>query len=338
MARIGYVDVNGILVPAWSAVGQEEIERRERIERENIAWVRRLAPVVFGHYAWREGEICTVESAGCGIYVEPRFGLSAAHVSTSFEALDDRIEGMRRRFTPLDTKYTSRLMDCTAYSTLVYQLPNGYDGPRAAMGPLTWPSPDAADSHVLVDWASADTDITTIQTAPTSPGAFEVEKQQQFFEWQMLPPPIGSRVLIFGLPGRVIFNHGDRHTVLFNVHGDVANVASISPVVRDCGSWKFPGFTLDREFEHGMSGAAVFYDNALVGIFSGPDYVASLWPLALHRYVDGKKNSLEMASLFDTGAIVVRDWPAVKGRVRRVPCTETAVEDPCSTEHAILDR
>lgn len=336
MARRGYLEMGGILVPAWSELGREEIERRERVGEENLAWVKRLAPVVFGHYAWLEGEVAVVKSAGSGIFAAPRLGLSARHVSKSYENLDDQFDAARRRFTPLDDKHMQRIIDGTKYSTLLYQLPVGYNGPGSAMGPLQWPSPDAADSHVDVDWSSNDTDITTLQTTPTSPGAFEVEKLQEFFEWQMLSPPVGAKVLIFGMPGKLIMNHGNRHTVRFNVHGDVAYVKNISPIVRDCGSWKFPGFTLDREFEHGMSGAPVFYDNALVGLFSGPDYVASLWPLALHNYIDKDKKPHALADLFDSGDIRVRDWHAVKGKVNRVPCNETGNVDPCSKEHVIL--
>lgn len=336
MSRSGYLEIGGIFVPAWSELGREELKRRKRIEAENAAWVRRLAPLVFGHYAWREGELSVVKSAGSGIFVAPRLGLSARHVSRSYENLDDQFDAARRRFTPLDDKHTHRIIDGTKYSTLIYQLPVGYNGPGSAMGPLQWPSPDAADSHVDVDWSSNDTDITTLQTTPTSPGAFEVEKAQEFFEWQMLPPPVGAKVLIFGMPGKLIMNQGDRHTVRFDVHGDVAHVKSISPVTRDCGSWNFPGFTLDREFEFGMSGAAVFYDNALAGIFSGPDYVTSLWPLAVHTYIDTEKKPHAMASLFDSGAIRVRDWTAVNGRVERMPCRETGNEDPCSKDHVVL--
>ena len=333
---MGYVEMGGILVPSWSEVGQEELARRQRVELENFHWVRRMAPLVFGHYAWREGESCSVKSAGCGIFVAPRFALSARHVSRSFEQLDDQFDAARRRFTPLDSKYDRHLINRTKFSTLVYQLPAGYDRPGAAMGPLQWPSPNAAESHVDVDLSSDDTDITTLQTTPTSAGAFEVEKAQEFFEWQMLPPPVGSQVRIFGLPGKLILNHGDRHTINFSVHGDVARVKSVSAVARDCGSWNFPGFTLDREFEHGMSGAAVFYNDVLVGIFSGPDYVATLWPLALHTYIDRGHNEHAMAALFEAGQIRVRDWTAVKGRARRVQCCDTVVPEPCSKEHVVL--
>jgi len=270
------------------------------------------------------------------IFVAPRLGLSARHVSRSFQNLDDQFDAARRRFTVLDPKHNHRLINATKFSTLVYQLPFGYDRPGAAMGPLAWPSPNAADSHVMVDFSSHDTDITTLQTAPTSPGALDVERVQQFFEWQMLPPPVGAKVRIFGMPGKIILNHGDRHTVRFNVHGDVAQVVSVSPVVQDCGFVNFPGFRLDTEFEHGMSGAAVFYDNALVGIFSGPAYVASLWPLAIHSYLDAQRNEHSMSDLFESGAIHVRDWSTVKGRVKRVSCADAGVDDPCSKEHVIL--
>lgn len=336
MTRFGYIDVDGILVPAWSEVGRAAIARRQNVEMQNQEWVGRLAPLVFGHYGWREGEVRTIESAGTGIFVAPRFALSARHVSRSYELLDDQFDAARRRSTYLDPKHVRKLVNKTKYSTLVYQLPYGYARPGDAMGPLEWPSPDAADSHVLVDLSSDHTDITTLQTEPTSSGALQVEKTQKFFEWQMLPPPVGAQVRIFGLPGTTILNHGDKHTVAFNVHGDVARVLSVSPVVQDCGFAKFPGFRLDREFEHGMSGAAVFYEDALVGIFSGPDYVAALWPLAIHSYVDVNLKELQMSDLFDSGAIRVRDWAAVNGRVEHVPCEEAGIEDPCSKEHVIL--
>jgi len=335
---MGYVEMGGILVPAWSSVGREELERRERVGEENREWVARLAPLVFGHYAWIEGEIAVAQRAGTGIFVSPRFGLSARHVSRSYEQLDDQFDAIRRRMTIFDSKYQHRLVDNTKFSTQVYQLPPGYDSPGMANAPLVYPSPNAADSAVDVDLGSADTDITTFRTHPISAGAVENEKLQQFFEWQMQPPPVGEQVLIFGLPGRIIMNHGDRHTVGFWVKGDVARVVSRSPVVRDCGQCNFPGFTLDTEFDFGMSGAAVFYDNALVGIFSGPNYVASLWPLALHTYIDSKEDRTVrvMSDLFDSGQIRVRDWSEVKGNVYRVPCSETGAEDPCSKEHVIL--
>ncbi|HVT05228.1 MAG TPA: hypothetical protein VHL58_17835 [Thermoanaerobaculia bacterium] len=335
---MGLVDVGGILVYAWSDAGKEELERRERVGEENRQWVARLAPLVFGHYAWIEGEIAVAKRAGTGIFVAPRLGLSAAHVSRSYQQLDDQFDAIRRRMTVFDSKYKHRLVDNTRFSTQVYQLPPGYDRPGMATTPLMWPSPDAADSAVDVDLSSPDTDITTLRTHPISPGAGENEKLQRFFEWQMLPPPVGEQVFIFGLPGRVIMNHGERHTVGFWVKGDVARVVGVSPVVRDCGQCTFAGFTLDKEFDFGMSGAAVFYNDALVGIFSGTKYVASLWPLALHTYIDSKEDRSErqMADLFDSRQIHVRDWSDVKGKVERVPCGEAGTDEPCSKEHVVL--
>lgn len=338
MVRMGYVEMGSILVPSWSEIGQEELERRERVEVENRQWLARLAPLAFGHYAWIEDEIAVVKRAGTGIFVAPRLGLSARHVSQSYEQLDDQFDAIRRRMTVFDSKYKHRLVENPRFSTLMYQLAPGDDYLGMANGPLMYPSPNAADSAADVDLSSPDTDITTLRSHPVSPGAVENEKLQRFFEWQMLPPPIDAQVLIFGLPGRLIMNHGGPHTVGFWVKGDVARVVGHSPVVRDCGQCKFPGFTLDTEFDFGMSGAAVFYDDALVGIFSGPNYVASLWPLALHTYIDSKENREErrMSELFDSGEIVVRDWLQVRGNVERVPCSETGIEDPCSKEHVIL--
>ena len=334
----GFVEVGGILVYAWSDIGREELERRAIVGEQNREWVARLAPLVFGHYAWIEGETRVIKNAGSGIFVAPRFGLSARHVSRSYEHLDDQFDALRRRMTIFDSKYKHRLVEGTKFSTQVYQLDPGYDRPGMANGPLMYPSPNGSDSTVDVDLSSPDTDITTFRTQPISPGTLVNEKFQRFFEWRMQPPPVGAQVRIFGLPARIIMNHGDRHTVGFWVKGDVATVVDVSPVARDCGQCSFPGFTLDTEFDFGMSGSPVFYDDALVGIFSGTKYVASLWPLALHTYIDSKEDRTErrMADLFDSGHIRARDWSEVKGNVERVPCSETGIEYPCSKEHVVL--
>jgi hypothetical protein len=103
---------------------------------------------------------------------------------------------------------------------------------------------------------------------------------------------------------------------------------------------EFPGFRLDREFEHGFSGEPVPYDGRLVGIFSGPDYVASLWPLALMTYLDLDEEEHAFEQLFDNGTIQAQDWMEVKGRVVRKSCENalvaSSVESRCLRQHVVL--
>lgn len=75
---------------------------------------------------------------------------------------------------------------------------NSWSGKRTADDP----SPDAADSAVDVDLGSADTDLTIFRTHPISPGTLQNEKLQRFFDWQMLPPPVGAQVR-FAQPLRI---------------------------------------------------------------------------------------------------------------------------------------
>jgi len=204
-----------------------------------------------------------IKLAGSGVFVAPQFCLGAKHVSASFETYDDQFDALYRRRSVLDDPYVMRTVERTKFSTMLYQV-------QPSREPIEW--------ACAVDWASPDTDITTMQVVPRTPGADATGKAMRFFDWQMLPPPVGGQVRIIGLPAEKITNDGRDHDIQLAIHSEPATVVEVCPVRRECGMWKYPGFRLDIELEHGMSGAPVFYDGALVGIFSGPDYVASLWP------------------------------------------------------------
>lgn len=94
---------------------------------------------------------------------------------------------------------------------------------------------------------------------------------------------------------------------------------------------------------HGMSGGAVLYNGRLVGLFSGPDLVASLWPLALMTYPISKEENartIGFADHFKSGFIDASyDWNDVEGRPQRIPCTEIVAgtdANPCDKMHAVL--
>lgn len=319
---VTYGRIGSLYVPQSSDLWKEQV----RIAEANRDWLNEVTPVLFGCYAWLEGEVQEkIEQAGSGIFVAPRFCLGAKHVSVSFEELDDQFDAAYRRRTPLDDPYMVRTVSGTKFSTLLYQV-----DPRRVR--KEW--------ACSADWASPDTDITTMQVVPQTSGAEEAEKTMKFYEWQMLPPPVGADVRVIGLPPKLITNDGKDHYIDLMINSEPAKVVGVYPVRRECGMWKYPGFRLDIELEHGMSGAPVFYDGALVGIFSGPDYVASLWPLAIHTYRDLNGNTYAMADKFDSGEVKVRDWDEVKGRVERKPCAEATAGlpdyDPCSKSHVVL--
>jgi hypothetical protein len=97
---------------------------------------------------------------------------------------------------------------------------------------------------------------------------------------------------------------------------------------------------LDRDLPHGMSGGPVLQNGRLVGIFSGPDYVASLWPLAFMTYPDKQEVEHSFARNFDSGKIRACDWSEVKGRPERVPCeaalSGSLIEGRSAKQHAVL--
>ena len=287
-----------------------------------------VAPLAFGHYAWVKDRVQDpVEEAGSGILVAPRLGLSARHVSQGFERLDDRIEGVRRRIGPLEPQYATHKIE-PAYSTMVFQVPKSEE--------------ERVEWVIDVDWPSPDTDITTLQVLPESDIAKERDAAGlTYFEWLLLPPPIGATVRIYGWPRPKIKNDaGWSHSQAIEFWGDGAKVKEYVYPLQDHGMTNFPGFRLDREFDHGFSGSPVFYDNALVGIFSGPDVVASLWPLALMTYPDRAGKEHAFADHFDSGLIRVRDWSKVKGQVERWECEDalrrSSTETRCLKKHAVL--
>jgi hypothetical protein len=300
------------------------------LSKEDRRMFELVAPLAFGHYAWvRDRVQAPVEEAGSGILVAPRLGLSAAHVSRGFERLDERIEAARRRFGPLEPQYARHPIE-PEYSTMVFQIPEAED--------------QRVEWAVDVDWQSPDTDITTLQVLPES----EVAKARDtagltYFDWQLLPPPVGATVRIYGWPRPKIENDAGReHRQNIEFWGDGAMVVEQFYPIRDHGMTNFAGFRLDRMFDHGFSGGPVFFDNALVGIFSGPDIVGSLWPLALMTYPDRAKVEHSFADDFDSGLVRARDWDQVKDRVDRWECEEalqgSAVESRCAKKHAVLRR
>jgi hypothetical protein len=301
-----------------------------RATGRQILEMQKVARLAYGHYAWADmdGEQ-KVEEAGSGVLVAPGLGLTAKHVTKSFFKLDPQYEALHRRSSPLDPQYRV-IKRKSEFASLVYQAP--YDG-----GEMNW-LPE-------VTWPSHDTDITCMVLEPQSEAAVRLAPALTFFSWHLLPPKVGSVVTVYGWPGPDINITGGEdtrevHNLAVELHVESAYVIEHCPVMKEHGLREFPGFVLDRELPHGFSGGPVVQNDRLIGIFSGPDYVASLWPLALMTYPDKEEVEHAVADHFEGGAISVWDWLEVKGRPERVPCDEalsgSALETRCTKQHAVL--
>lgn len=328
MATHGYLEMGGVLVPAWSEVGREELERRHRDFRA-LDQVRSLS---FGFYAWEDDreEKRRVMEAGSGFIVAPRLGITAKHVCESFRKLDPQFDALARRSTPLDPQYRTIKVNAQ-YGAKAYQIAAGNPEP-VGEEELAW--------GLNLAWQSHDTDIAVIRLEPRTAAAVAVEPHLQFFEWQLLPPPVGEMVRLYGFPDPKIETEGVNHLVESGLSTYQARVVEHIYPMGEHRFGDFPAFRLDSKFAHGFSGGPIFCNGRLAGVFTGPDLVASLWPLALHTYPDANGDDVCFADHFDSGLIRTSDWNSVKGRVERVPCHEalagSSVESRCGRRHVVL--
>jgi hypothetical protein len=189
---------------------------------------------------------------------------------------------------------------------------------------------------------------------PGSPAAEAAAPRRRYFPWQLLPPKVGSLVWVYGWPeqkikieesGEVVGRQDHNWSV--ELHAQPARVEEIITVPHLCQMANFPCFRISTKVENGlargMSGGAVLYNGRLAGVFSGPDLVACLWPLALMDYPISKEANaphVSFAEHFESDFIDVSyDWREVKGRVRRLPCKEIVAgteAEPCEKMHAAL--
>ncbi len=313
-----------------------------RVTGSEVVLLRRLRPLLFGQYGWIPAgtevdpdDQKPVKVAGSGLFVAPRLGLSARHVSRAYRRLDPSMEAEARRFTPFEPQYRINKR-ITNFATMLYQVPYG----PLSYGRTEYDNEDLVQWRSIVDWASPDTDITVIRAEPMTPGAEKAERGFDYLDWQLLPPRIGSTVEIFGFPRQHIEVEPEYHTQTMELWTYSARVVEHAYPIQAHGFTEFPGFRLDREFDFGFSGSPIIYAGALVGIFSGPDYVSCLWPLAIHSFPDLNDVYYQFEELFDMGDIHARDWDEVKGRVVRQLCEEalagSLVETRCAKQHVVL--
>lgn len=303
---------------------------RLRARGQDILLLERVKSLLFGVYAWADNDKRhKVREAGSGVFIAPRLGLTAKHVGQSFSRLDPQAEAIARRRSPLDSQYRVQMIQ-SEYAAMAYQVVrDGYMPPPEEQ--ILW--------KLHVNWPSFDTDISILSLEPGTPAAEKIEREQRYLQWHLLPPPIGAYVQVFGFPKADVIVEGVDHDVDAGLEIAVAQVVEHCYPFHDHGMVNFPVFRLDRDLPDGFSGGPVIWNNKLVGLFSGPFFVAELWPLALLTYPAPEcAEERSFAHLLDSGAIDAWDWDEVRDGVRRLPCESVVAgtrHKACAKMHVV---
>jgi hypothetical protein len=273
-----------------------------RASGNEIVELARLRSLLFWIYAFEEGTEgpYRVEEAGSGVLFGKEQGLTARHVTQAFTKFDPQFEALQRSTRGFFPRRVSESVQ-TAIPIAIY-------GDHDSKASVEW--------RLRVIYQSIDTDISVLVLWPT-PDQSRQRGDADYLPWQLLPPRLGAHVRVYGFPRPKIDIDGPVHSGSMELWMRRATVVEHAPTFRDHGFCHFPGYVLDVELPPGMSGAAVVHEGRLAGIFTGPDYVSSLWPLALIDYPVTENVTFSFAEHFDTGIIDAVDWDRVKGRVER---------------------
>lgn len=176
-------------------------------------------------------------------------------------------------------------------------------------------------------WDPVFTDICFMEVFAHEDEAAGMERRMSgFFDWALVPPPVGSDVVMLGYPKTDIATNGDLMNLGLNYRLEEGPITDVWDDGRDKGMFNFPGFRIDKRVDHGFSGGPVFWENSLCGLVSGGTiddgtYAASLWPLCLLEYeypdlgtLGGKR---VLGELFECGVLKSQDWRHIKDRVRK---------------------
>lgn len=291
-----------------------------RATAEELLELNRVRSLLFGIYAWedKQEEPYRVQEAGSGILIAQEHGLTARHVMEAFTKFDPQFEG-RRRGTRGVFARRGKPDDIlrTAISTAVYQENEGTELVQ------WWPR---------VSWQSETTDISVLVMKPETAAAERRATNLKYLEWQLMPPHIGARVRVYGWPLPQIDIRTGVHDAHVQLWMRPAIVTEHARVLRAHGFHEFPGYVLNTSLPPAMSGGAVLHNGRLSGIFTGPDYVSALWPLALMRYLLNEDLFISFAEHFDHRVITAIDWDSVKGRAQLRECERV----DCLRKHAML--
>lgn len=266
---------------------------------------------VSGHIEVEGGERITLVG-GSGFFIAPFRALTARHVTQELFGTDPmRADDLKKRV------HTAMVDGRTAY----FGLPHSsilYQGKfRASPRVFLW--------HVHNVWDSTVTDISLMEVNAEGDEAGGMEHQRTgYFEWALLPPPVGSHVTMIGYPQASIKSQDGLMEMDLKYVVQEGKVAEVIDTYRDRGMFNFPCFRIDQPVDHGFSGGPVFWGERLCGIVSGggfeaDTYAASLWPLCLLEYEYpnlgelGRKRAF--TDLFDSQELRSQDWPQIRERI-----------------------
>jgi hypothetical protein len=249
-----------------------------------------------------------VRVGGSGIFVAPFLALTARHVTRDFIKLDWRGE-LRDPVWSRQNYYFY-----PEYTANLFQF---FGGQAHALWAIdqTWDTPL--------------TDISLLQFSAEAGLAQTVQFETlPFFEWEVLPPSIGSEIIALGFSEMKVDINNGAMNVESKVHIKKAKVTQVFPNRRDAGLITFPAFEIDVTLDHGCSGGPVFHNDRLCGIISGDSHgtersaIASLWPLTQMKYGysdvrEELRAEQQFGDLLDSGVIKSADWPSTKERITK---------------------
>lgn len=255
----------------------------------------RAGPLTFGVIGSSGTEEATTTGAGSGIFVAPRLGLTARHVS---RGLFDLEPGGDPGYSP-----TPRL---TKHIVNLFQVLDPFD-----------PQSDHAFWHVDQNWDFVFSDLSLIKVSPDDEMAdrMAVEWPRKPFDLQLQPPPVGAIVQAFGYPKHAAHSSGAQIFIDAPATFVEGTVLDVYMPFRDRGFMSFPCYAVEmaHPIDHGFSGGPVFADGMLCGIVSAANdfdsvaYVAALWPLLRdERIVDS----------LATYQVSARGWEDLRGRIK----------------------
>ena len=278
------------------------------MDRDLEILARRASPLIFGVFGHKDdmdGQRIVL-FGGSGIFVAPFLAITARHVSSYFlREMDWRGNQLPRKgyFQP-------------EYSSGLFQ---AYNSDGASLALATW--------QVNRTWDPVFTDICLMQVSAEQGESIKTQRQMptQFFEWALLPPPIGSEVVMFGYPKTGMTSSDGIMKIDSQVVYQIGRVTRIEELSRDKGMMNFPCFQIDKPVDNGFSGGPVFWDNKLCGIvssgFEEDTWIATLWPLCLLEYECPDLGSIgsttTFGNLFESGVLQSQDWPILRNRISK---------------------
>ena len=235
-------------------------------------------------------------ASGTAVMVAPYLAITAKHV------IEDH---WNRQQGPIDHSRGSH----GDFSILAFQVPE-------SGRPCLW--------AVRKIWPSAHTDIAFLKLEPWNEGA-----TGHVWRWvtiDVLPPAVGSLISAFGYHASTIAN-GDPVQWRHHASNSFGRVEEVFAERRDVSRLDFPCFSVDAQFDGGMSGGPVFNQSGeLCGLICSslpavpPDtrhtsYVTTLWP-ALGAVLDLERQGYPIEEypaieLARGGQMVVRNWERV---------------------------